>query len=67
MADKSKLQDAIDNIGIAFRVMEMLMETNDTKVTNKNVKDIVLEMLNSEEEELTDVSDGVEFYIGDSD
>ena len=68
LADKSKLQDAIDNIGIAFRIMEMLTEINDTKVTNKNVKDIVLEMLDSEE--LTDVSDddsdSVEFYIGDS-
>ncbi len=71
LADKSKLQDAIDNIGIAFRVMEMLTEINDTEVTNKNVKDIVLEMLNSDDKELTDVSDndsdGVEFYIGDSD
>ncbi len=57
LADKSKLQDAIDNIGIAFRVMEMLTEINDTKITNKNVKDIVLEMLNSDDEELTDVSD----------
>ncbi len=65
LADKSKLQDAIDNIGIAFRVMEMLTEINDTEVTNKNVKDIVLEMLDNEE--LTDVSDSVEFHIGDSD
>ena len=48
--------------------MEMLTEINDTKVTNKNVKDIVLEMLDSEEEEeLTDVSDGVELYLSDSD
>ncbi len=57
LADKSKLQDAIDNIGIAFRVMEMLTEINDTEVTNKNVKDIVLEMLDSDDEELTSVSD----------
>ncbi len=57
LADKSKLQDAIDNIGIAFRIMEMLTEINDTKVTNKNVKDIVLEMLESDDEELTSVSD----------
>ncbi len=57
LADKSKLQDAIDNIGIAFCVMEMLTEINDTKVTNKNVKDIVLEMLDSNDEELTSVSD----------
>ncbi len=67
LADKSKLQNAIDNIGTAFRVIEMLTEINDTNVTNKNVKDIVLEMLDSDDEELTDVSDddsdGVEFYI----
>ena len=71
LVDKSKFQDAIDNIGIVFRVMEMLTEINDTEVTNKNVRDIVLEMLNSDDKELTDVSDndsdGVEFYIGDSD
>ncbi len=68
LVDKSELQDALDNIGIALRVMEMLTEINDTKVANKNVKDIVLEMLDNEE--LTDVSDddsdSVEFYIGDS-
>ncbi len=57
LADKSKLQDAIDNIGIAFRVMEMLTEINDTKVTNKNVKDIVSEMLDNDDESLTSVSD----------
>ncbi len=47
--------------------MEMLTEIKVTEVTNKNMKDIVLEMLDSEEEQLTDVSNGVEFYIGDSD
>ncbi len=57
LADKSKLQDALDNIGIAFRVMEMLTEINDTKVANKNVKDIVLEMLDSDDESLTSVND----------
>ncbi len=51
LADKSKLRDAIDNIGIPFRVMETLTEINDTKVANKNVKDIVLEMLDSNDEE----------------
>ncbi len=73
LADKSKLKDAIDNIGIAFCVMEMLTETNATKIANKNVKDIVLEMLDSDDEELTSVSDydsdsiDVSFYISDSD
>ncbi len=57
LADKSKLQDALDNIGRALRVMEMLTETNETKVTNKNVKDITLEMLDSDDEELTSVSE----------
>ena len=73
LADKSKLKDAIDNIGVAFRAMEMLTETNDTKVTNKNVKDIVSEMLDSDDEELTSVSEydsdsvDVSFCISDSD
>ena len=26
LADKSRLKDAVDNIGVAFRVMEMLTE-----------------------------------------
>ncbi len=69
LTDKSKLQDAIDNIGIASRVMEKLTEINDTKVTNKNVKDIVSEMLDNDDEELTSVSenDSVNFYFSDSD
>ncbi len=73
LADKSKLKDTIDNIGVAFRAMEMLTETNDTKVTNKNVKDIVSEMLDSDDEELTSVSEydsdsvDVSFCISDSD
>ncbi len=36
LADKSKLKDAIDNIGIAFRAMEMLREINDTKAAKKS-------------------------------
>ena len=39
------------NIGVAFRVMEMLIETSD-----KNVKNITTEMLVSDNESLTDVS-----------
>ena len=53
--------------------MEMLTETNDMKIANKNVKDIVLEMFDSDDEELTSVSEydsdstDVSFYISDSD
>ncbi len=55
--------------------MEMLTETKDMKVTNKNVKDIVSEMLDNDDESLTSVceydsdSDSVDvsFYISDSD
>ena len=65
LADKSKLQDAIDNIGIAFRVMETLTEINNTKVANKNVKDIVLDMLDSNDEDSDSVD--VSSYISDSD
>ena len=57
LADKSKLQDAVDNIGVAFRVMEMLTETNNVRVTNKSVKDIVSEMLDSDDQELTSLSE----------
>ena len=69
LADKHKLKDAVDNIGIAFRVMEMLTETNNTR----SAKDIVSEMLDSDDESLTDVSEydsdsvDVSFYISDSD
>ena len=60
LADKSRLQDAVDNIGVAFRAMEMLTEIIDTKAANKSVKDIVLEMLDSDDEELTSVSEDEE-------
>ena len=73
-AGREKLNDVLDNIGIAYRAMEMLTEINDTKAANKNVKDIVLEMLdNDDDEELTSVSEyesdsvSVNCYISDSD
>ncbi len=59
LADKSRLKDAVDNIGIAFRVMEMLTETNNTR----SAKDILSEMLDNDDESLTDVSE----YDSDSD
>ncbi len=57
LADKSELQDTLDNIGIALRVMEMLTETNDTEIANKSVRDIVLMMLDNDDENLTSVSE----------
>ena len=65
LADKYKLQDAIENISVAFCVMEALTEISKIKT----VKDIVSEMLdNDESTSLTDVSDDdVIFCISDSD
>ncbi len=71
LADRSKLQDALDNIGIALRTMEVLTEINDTKAANKSVQDIVKRMLDtdSDDEELTSVSeyDSACSYVSDSD
>ena len=73
LADKSRLKDTVDNIGVAFRVMEMLTETNDMR----SVKDIVSEMLDNDDESvstsLTDVSEyssdsaDVRFHFSESD
>ena len=63
LADKDRLQDAVHNIGVAFRVMKMLTETSDKKIVNKNVKEIATEILNKDDESLTDVSE----YDSDSD
>ncbi len=56
-ANRRKLTDAVNNIEVAFRVMEMLTEISNAKAANKSVKDIVSEMLDSEDEELTSDSD----------
>ena len=69
LADKDRLQDAVNNIGVAFRVMEMLTETSDKKIVNKNVKDIATEILDNNDESLTSVSecDSANSYFSDSD
>ncbi len=69
LADKDRLQDAVNNIGVAFRVMEMLTETSDEKMVNKNVKDIATEILHNDDESLTSVSeyDSAHSYFSDSD
>ncbi len=58
-ANRRKLNDALDNIGVAFLTMEVLTETNKVRVTNKSVQDIVKGMLDtdSDDEELTSVSE----------
>ena len=54
--NRRKLTDAVNIIEVAFRAMETLTEISNTKAANKNVKNIVLEMLDSDEE-LTSVSE----------
>ncbi len=56
-ANRRKLNDALDNIGVAFRAMEVLTETSYITAMSKSAKDIVREMLDSEDEELTSVSE----------
>ncbi len=56
-ANKARLSEALDNIVIAFRAFETLNEITDTKVIWKSAQDIVEEMLDKDDESLTDVSD----------
>ncbi len=56
-ANTYKLINAINTIEVAFRTMETLTEIGKTNVTNKSVQDIVSEMLDSDDEELTSVSE----------
>ena len=56
-ANKARLSEALDNITITLRVLETLNEITDTKVIWKSVQDIVEEMLDKDDESLTDVSD----------
>ena len=54
---QKKTKDAVDNIGVAIRTMEVLMEISDAKVANKSTRDIAREMLDSDNEELTSNSE----------
>ena len=56
-ADDVKLIDAFDNVMIAIRVFENLNKIINAKVIRKSVQDIVKEMLDNDDESLTDVSD----------
>ncbi len=53
LANRDKLQDAIDNIGIAFHAMEALLEISYIRAMSKSTQDIMIEMLDSDDEELT--------------
>ena len=66
-ADKTRLSEAFDNIVIAFRAFETLNEITDAKVIWKSVQDIVEEMLDEDDESLTDVSDDDSCPTCDSD
>ena len=56
-ADDVKLIDAFDNVMITIRVFENLNKIINAKVIRKSVQDIVEEMLDKDDESLTDVSD----------
>ena len=66
-ANKARLSEALDNIVIAFRAFETLNEITDTKVIWKSAQDIVEEMLDKDDESLTDVSDDDSCPTCDSD
>ena len=56
-ANKEKLDDAVGNIVVAFRSLDVLMEINDIGVANISVQDITKIMLDNGDESLTSVSD----------
>ena len=66
-ANKARLSEAFDNITITLRVFETLNEITDAKVIWKSVQDIVEEMLDKDDESLTDVSDDDSCPTCDSD
>ncbi len=51
LADKSRLQDALNNIEVALRVMTKI------SMVNESAQDIAKIMLNTDDESLTSVSD----------
>ena len=52
LADKSRLQDALNNIEVALRVMTKI------SMVNESAQDIAKMMLDTDDESLTSVSDG---------
>ncbi len=66
-ADDIKLIDAFDNVMIAIRAFDNLNKILNAKVIRKSVQDIVEEMLDEDDESLTDVSDDNSCPTCDSD
>ena len=56
-ADDIKLIDAFDNVMVAIRVFDNLNNITNAKVIRKSVQNIVEEMLDKDDDSLTDVSD----------
>ncbi len=56
-ADDIKLIDAFDNVMVAIRVFDNLNNITNAKVIKKSVQNIVEEMLDKDDDSLTDVSD----------
>ncbi len=56
-ANKEKLDDAVGNIVVAFRSLDVLMGINDIGVANISVQDITKIMLDNDNDSLTSVSD----------
>ncbi len=56
-ANKEKLDDAVGNIVVAFRSLDVLMGISDIGVANISVQDITKIMLDNDDESLTSVSD----------
>ena len=57
LADKRRLQDALDNIEEVLRVMRTLTKISDENVVNESAQHIARMMLDTDDESLTDVSD----------
>ncbi len=58
LADKSRLQDALNNVWLALNAIRTLTKINDKKVSDKSGYDIAKMMLDTDDESLTSVSDG---------
>ena len=58
LADKSRLQDALNNVWLALNAIRTLIKINDKKMSDKSGYDIAKMMLDTDDESLTSVSDG---------
>ncbi len=58
LADKSRLQDALNNVWLALNAIRTLTKINDKRMSDKSGYDIAKMMLDTDDESLTSVSDG---------